>query len=100
MLSFEKFRKIFIEYKWLLLILSFALFIRLWGIRFGLPNQYHPDEVKYVILALKVGAIGPNVGYFDNPTGFVYLLFFEYGLLYLFGRLFSFFHSARDIAIL
>lgn len=92
--------KIIFRNKWLFLILAFAWLVRLWGIQFGLPYQYHPDEVKYVILALKVGVVGPNVGYFDNPTGFVYLLFFEYGLFYLIGRLFSFFHSARDLAIL
>jgi 4-amino-4-deoxy-L-arabinose transferase-like glycosyltransferase len=93
-------RKIVSEHKWLLVILFFACLLRLFGIRFGLPYQYHPDEIKYVILALKVGAVGPNVGYFDNPTGFVYLLFFEYGLLYVIGRLFSFFHSSLDLAIL
>jgi 4-amino-4-deoxy-L-arabinose transferase-like glycosyltransferase len=93
-------RKLISEYKWLLLILLFACLLRLFGIRFGLPYQYHPDEVKYVILALKVGAVGPNVGYFDNPTGFVYLLFFEYGIVYILGRLLSIFHSTKDLAVL
>jgi 4-amino-4-deoxy-L-arabinose transferase-like glycosyltransferase len=93
-------RKLISEHKWLILILLFACLLRLFGIRFGLPYQYHPDEVKYVILALKVGAVGPNVGYFDNPTGFVYLLFFEYGIVYILGRLLSIFHSTKDLAIL
>ncbi|MDI6784378.1 MAG: glycosyltransferase family 39 protein [bacterium] len=88
------------KHKWILIILTFACLLRFWGIQFGLPYQYHPDEIKYVLLGLKVGVVGPNIGYFDNPTGFVYLLFFEYGLLYLFGRLFSLFHSAQDLAIL
>ncbi|MCX7918447.1 MAG: phospholipid carrier-dependent glycosyltransferase [bacterium] len=92
--------KILSEHKWLIGILAFALLMRIWGIQFGLPEQYHPDEVKYVILGLKVGVVGLNVGYFDNPTGYSYLLFFEYGLLYLIGRLFSIFHSPRDLAIL
>jgi 4-amino-4-deoxy-L-arabinose transferase-like glycosyltransferase len=93
-------RKIVSEHKWLLVILFFACLLRLYGIRLGLPYQYHPDEVKYVILALKVGVVGPNIGYFDNPTGFVYLLFFEYGLFYFIGRLLSIFHSSRDLAML
>ncbi|MFB3896341.1 MAG: ArnT family glycosyltransferase [bacterium] len=93
-------RKIISEHKWLILILLLASLFRLYGLQFGLPYQYHPDEVKYVILALKVGAVGLNVGYFDNPTGYVYLLFFEYGFLYLIGRLLSIFHSTKDLAIL
>lgn len=93
-------RTIITEHKWLILILLLACLLRVYGIQFGLPYQYHPDEVKYVILALKVGAVGPNVGYFDNPTGFVYLLFFEYGFLYVIGRILSIFHSTKDLALL
>lgn len=66
----------------LLLILLLALVLRLWGIDFGLPYQYHQDEGHEVYRALRLGA-----GDFDFDRnfkgGYFYLLFVEYTIYYL-----------------
>ena len=41
-----------------LAIFVLALALRLWGIGFGLPELFHPDEPAYVLQALAVG--GPK----------------------------------------
>ena len=40
----------------LLTILGVALGLRLWGISFGLPYDFTPDEVHEIVRALKLGA--------------------------------------------
>lgn len=63
-------------------ILLLALVLRLWGIAFGLPYQYHQDEGHEVYRALRLG-----YGDFDFDRnfkgGYFYLLFIEYALYYL-----------------
>ncbi len=52
-----------------------ALAFRLWGIRFDLPNSYHPDEYVYVDIALKVLKTGDyNPHFFQYPSLFFYIL--------------------------
>ena len=52
-----------------------ALALRLWGIRFDLPNSYHPDEYVYVEIALKVLKSGDyNPHFFQYPSLFFYFL--------------------------
>lgn len=67
-------------------IIGIALLLRLWGIRFGLPYQYHYDEHFYIATALKLGA-----GELHNtpyaPVGFANILAVEYGLFYIVTRL-------------
>lgn len=82
------------EWVWVILIFVGALIIRLWGIRFGLPYTYHIDEVQYVSGALNLGA--GTVGKQPNPTGFINLLFPEYGLFFIFGRITNLFNSLSD----
>jgi len=49
----------------LTVILSLALALRLCGIGFGLPYQYHFDEPTYVSAALNLGA--SIIGQQPNP---------------------------------
>jgi hypothetical protein len=48
-------------------MLAFAFGLRVWGIGFGLPYIYHPDEPTYVSQALNLGA--GIIGRQPNPTG-------------------------------
>ena len=64
-----------------------ALALRVWGIGFGLPLLYHPDEPAYVLQALAVGRGLPDGLTFANPPLFKYLLLAEYAADYAFGRL-------------
>ncbi|MGB3058399.1 MAG: hypothetical protein WBE17_01555, partial [Anaerolineae bacterium] len=44
-------------------ILLIAVALRLWGINFGLPYLYHPDEPGYVAIAqnmVKTGDLNPH----------------------------------------
>ncbi|TFH48594.1 MAG: glycosyltransferase family 39 protein [Lysobacterales bacterium] len=65
-----------------LAILSVALGLRLWGIGFGLPYDFTPDEVHEIVRALKLGA--GEYSWTAGKGGLYYFLFAEYGLLYVF----------------
>jgi Dolichyl-phosphate-mannose-protein mannosyltransferase len=60
-----------------------ALGLRMWGVSFGLPHVLHPDENFEVYRALAMGA-----GHFDfdriSKSGYFYILFVEYGFLYVY----------------
>jgi hypothetical protein len=81
------------------LILAGALTLRLWGIGFGLPHQYHPDEAHEVVRALQLGAGSFN---FERVAkgGYFYLLFLEYAALFVFLWLTGSVRSAEDFAVL
>lgn len=77
-----------------------SLFLRIWGINFGLPYQYHYDEPFFIMHALKFGTGDLNPHWFLYPTLQMYLLFFLYALLFVLGRVVGVFHSTYDLAIL
>ena len=54
-----------------------ALALRLWGLGFGLPELFHPDEPAYVLQALAVGRGLPNGLTFADPPLFKYVLLGE-----------------------
>jgi 4-amino-4-deoxy-L-arabinose transferase-like glycosyltransferase len=64
-----------------------ALGLRLWGIGFGLPRLYHPDEPAYVLQALAVARGLPNGLTFADPPLFKYLLLAEDAATYVAARL-------------
>ncbi|MFQ6059448.1 MAG: ArnT family glycosyltransferase, partial [Anaerolineae bacterium] len=70
----------------LLPIVGIALLLRIWGIGFGLPFTYHPDEHQYVDTALGFLGGDLNPHRFNNPALFKYLLAALYALWYLIGR--------------
>jgi hypothetical protein len=75
-------------------ILAVALVLRLGGIGFGLPYAYHIDEPTYVSEALNLGA--RIIGRQPNPTGFSNMLFGEYAVYFVVGRLAGLFASLGD----
>jgi hypothetical protein len=56
--------------------------LRLWGIGFGLPELFHPDEPAYVLQALAVGRGLPDGLTFANPPLHKYILVGEYAAVY------------------
>ncbi|MCC6179057.1 MAG: glycosyltransferase family 39 protein [Chloroflexi bacterium] len=66
----------------LALVLVLALGVRLWGLDWQLPWQFHPDEGHYTWKALDMMSQGSlNPKYFRNPSFFTYVLLGEYNLL-------------------
>jgi hypothetical protein len=56
------------------LCLWLAFFLRVWGLDFGLPYKFHPDEDKYVDPALTWHTTGQMELEFINPPLFTYAL--------------------------
>ena len=54
----------------LLVALAFAL--RLWNLRFGLPDWYHPDEPRKAGIVLRMARGDPDPGYFYHPSFMLY----------------------------
>lgn len=53
----------------LLVVMAIAMALRLWGISFGLPYTYIPDEPGYVAVALKMLHTGDlNPHWFQVPS--------------------------------
>lgn len=58
----------------LLATLAGALALRVWGIGYGLPHVYNPDEVAILSRALSLAEKGLNPGNFVYPTLYFYVL--------------------------
>jgi len=78
-------------------LIGLALGLRIWGIWFGLPYIFHNDEDLEVVRALQLGS-----GSFDFQRiykgGYFYLLFFEYGVLFVVLKVMGVVNSAADFA--
>lgn len=76
-------------------ILAVALGLRVWGIGFGLPYAYHVDEHFYINTALNLGA-----GVLNNPpyapVGLSNILFPEYAVYFVLGRIQGIFMSPQQ----
>jgi 4-amino-4-deoxy-L-arabinose transferase-like glycosyltransferase len=93
-------KPVFRKYGLLGSILFSGLLIRLWGISWGLPFLYHPDEVQVVTAYLKmVKGLNLNPQYFIYPGFSMYLNAFVYGLYYMVQRRLGNFQGLSDIAI-
>jgi 4-amino-4-deoxy-L-arabinose transferase-like glycosyltransferase len=86
--------------KWLVGgILLLALGVRVWGLSFGLPYLYHPDEPTYVATSqemFKKGDLNPHSFYF--PSLFYDINALAYIPFYLVGSVTGTTHSLDDIA--
>jgi hypothetical protein len=63
--------------------LALALGLRLWGIAYGLPHVYNPDEVSIMSRALGLARGGMNPHNFVYPNLFFYVLAAAVGVAYL-----------------
>ncbi len=81
----------------LLAVLAAAFALRAWGVAFGLPYVYHPDEGFEVYRALRLG-----MGGFDlertGKGGLYFLLFLEYGVYFVVQRLTGALQGVGDFA--
>lgn len=75
-----------------------AFSLRIWGITFDLPHVSHPDEPNEVHRALRLGA-----GNFEiervGKGGYYFLLFFEYGLLFIVLKIFGNISTIKDFML-
>lgn len=75
-----------------------GLALRVWGINFGLPYIYHPDEPGYVQIAqsiFKTGDLNPH--FFNYPSVFFYINALAYIPYYLTGKAIGLFQSPDTI---
>jgi len=80
-------------------ILLLGLTLRLWGINFGLPYTYAPDEPTYLSLTLRIiqtGDLNPRWWYY--PSLMFYLNAAALLLFFLAGRLTGAFTTLTDLA--
>jgi MFS family permease len=88
----------------LLAVVWLALGLRVWGIGFGLPYDLTPDEPHHIFQAFRLGAgeSGPLLSYWHTvgKGGMDYLLFVEYGLLYVFWTMMGWIADTREFALL
>ncbi|MDJ0600400.1 MAG: glycosyltransferase family 39 protein [Crocosphaera sp.] len=78
-------------------ILLIGLLLRLYGINFGLPYLYNPDEpnrIRVVFRILSTQDLNPH--WFGHPaTTVIYLLVLSYGLMFVGGRFLGIFNSSE-----
>jgi 4-amino-4-deoxy-L-arabinose transferase-like glycosyltransferase len=79
-------------------IVLIALFLRLWGIGYDLPNIYHPDEPVAIDITqtmLKTGDLNPH--FFHWPSLLFYVNLLAYIPYYLVGKLLGAFQTLENI---
>ena len=82
----------------ILLIVVVAFGLRAWGAGQGLPASYYPDERHFINRAMSFGTGDLNPHWFHKPALYMYVLFLEYGLFYLIGRVAGTFAGVQDLA--
>lgn len=83
-------------------VLLLATLLRAWGLHFGLPNLYHPDEPRYVASAqilFKTADLNPYSLPRLSSSALVYVVNgLAYGPYYAIGKLIAAFDAPQDIA--
>lgn len=81
-------------------VLAVTLWLRIWGINYGLPFAFgNGDEEPVVRNAMSFGALKTlHPIFFNYPALYSYLLFFLYGLYFLLGLTTHVFTSLADFA--
>jgi 4-amino-4-deoxy-L-arabinose transferase-like glycosyltransferase len=85
------------EVRLLAAVLLVALALRTWGAFFGLPHVYHPDEGFEVYRAVRLGMGGFDTGRIAKG-GYYFLLFLEYGCLFVWSLVTGAVGGAGDFA--
>ena len=83
----------------LIFIILVGIFLRVWGLDFGLPGVFHQDEPIIVNHALSYASGDLNPHFFAIPPFASYLLFFLYGILFCIGKIFGFWQGVNDFAL-
>jgi len=85
--------------KALILIVAIGVVLRIWGIGFGLPYQFHQDEPIVVNHAFAYGTGDLNPHFFAIPPLTSYILFFVYMLYFILGKVFGLFGNPGLFAL-
>ena len=81
----------------LIAILAGAAVIRLWGLDWGLPFPYHPDEGSILFHSLGFGTGDLNPHWFRWPSLMMYVMYGSYGALYVTGKLAGLYSAPADL---
>ncbi len=84
---------------YLLIIIILALLLRLLGIWHDYPYSFYPDEAHFVKRSLAFGSGDLNPHWFHKPAFFMYILFAEYGIFFVVGKVISLWNSVEDFAV-
>lgn len=80
-------------------VLVLAVALRLWGISFGLPYVYHPDEPTAVRVGLRMLRTGDyNPHFFHYPTAYYYVVTVGLIIHFLLGASQGIFSSVTDVS--
>jgi len=80
-------------------IVCTAFIVRFIGVFHDLPYSYFPDELHFISRAAGFGSGDLNPHWFHKPAFFMYLLFFEYGLYFVIGKIIGIFGSLNDFIV-
>ncbi len=80
-------------------IICLAASLRILGIWHDYPYSFFPDEVHFVKRALSFGSLDFNPHWFHKPAFYMYLLFFEYGIFFVFGKIAGLWSTVSEFAI-
>ncbi len=83
----------------ILVIIAIGLSLRIWGINFGLPYQFHQDEPIIVNHALAYGTGDLNPHFFIIPPLASYLLFGFYVLYFFIGSISGIFTGVEQFSL-
>ncbi len=81
------------------LILLLAVTLRILGIWHSYPYSFYPDEAHFVKRALSFGSLDFNPHWFHKPALYMYILFFEYGLYFVIGKILGAWNSVSGFAV-
>ena len=82
----------------LLSIILGAFLLRAVGLLHDLPYSYYGDEEHFIKRAVSFGSGDLNPHWFHKPAFYMYLLFGEYGLFFVFGYVVGWFESVEQFA--
>lgn len=83
----------------LFLIIVMAIAVRLWGIGFGLPGLFQPDEGKILYTVFYAASNGLRPDTFTHSILIAYLLIPFYAIFYIIGRVLGDYSSTFDFYV-
>jgi len=80
----------------IIFVLFLGLFVRLWGISFGLPYLYHVDEDRFAKISLRYFTGDLNPHFFHVPSLHGYFITGIWKIYFFIGKIFGEFHTQSD----
>jgi 4-amino-4-deoxy-L-arabinose transferase-like glycosyltransferase len=81
------------------IIVLLAVVLRVIGIWHDYPFSFYPDEAHFVKRALSFGSFDFNPHWFHKPAFYMYLLFVDYGIFFIVGKIFGLWQAVSDFAV-